>query len=153
MRHKEKHGMSFSPEYRTWADMLNRCYNTNIKNYAKYGARGISVCDEWRNSFAAFYADVGDRPYPSATIDRIDTHGNYTPENCRWASKITQSRNQRIRRTNGSGYTGVRWLNKNQKWQARITVDGKDSHIGNFPYLMDAVRARKQAEVELWDAR
>ena len=81
--------------YATLAKMRYRCNNPNFPDYKFYGARGISVCDEWTISFKAFVLDMGDRP-DKYTLDRIDNDGNYEPSNCRWASRLTQSQNTRI---------------------------------------------------------
>lgn len=87
-----KHGMSKSPEFNTWARMLARCSNPNAQDFRYYGGRGISVADRWKD-FASFFADVGPRPSPGHSIDRIDTNGNYEPGNVRWATKETQAGN------------------------------------------------------------
>lgn len=76
--------------------MINRCENLNSKDYKNYGARGISVCPEWRNSFESFYRWALENGYAdNLTIDRIDNNGNYEPSNCRWVDIKTQSRNTR----------------------------------------------------------
>lgn len=84
------------PEYGVWCRMIDRCYNPNIPSFSNYGGRGIIVCERWRHDFAAFLADVGPRPSPAHSIDRIDNDGNYEPGNVRWATKHQQMRNTRF---------------------------------------------------------
>lgn len=83
------------PLWSIYRGMLRRCYNKNAHNYRFYGARGITVCDSWRENFWSFVSDVGVRPTPKHTIDRIDPNGDYEPSNCRWADQITQLGNIR----------------------------------------------------------
>lgn len=92
----ETHGMSSTPEYRTWASMVARCRYESATGYEDYGGRGISVCAEWEHSFEAFYQDMGPRPSPGHSLDRYpDVNGNYEPNNVRWASASDQARNKR----------------------------------------------------------
>lgn len=86
-----------TPEYRCWSHMIGRCENPTDKAFENYGGRGISVCARWRESFEAFYEDMGPRP-DGCSIDRIDVNGNYEPGNCRWATDYTQARNRRNNR-------------------------------------------------------
>lgn len=91
------HGMSYSPEYRCWAKMKERCLNPNNKDWPLYGGRGIQVCEQWRGSFEAFYAYMGPRP-DGHSIDRINADGNYEPGNVRWSDDYTQAQNKRVMR-------------------------------------------------------
>lgn len=92
------HGKWRSPEYHTWGDIKQRCHNPACKDYAAYGGRGITVCQEWRESFDVFFADMGPRPSDSHSIDRINNDGHYEPSNCRWATAAQQNRNHRRNR-------------------------------------------------------
>jgi hypothetical protein len=86
-----------TPEYRTWIQIRRRCQNPESMNFAEYGARGVQVCVRWE-SFGVFLADVGRRPSPKHSLDRVDPNGNYEPENCRWATSKIQQRNRRNNR-------------------------------------------------------
>lgn len=89
-----KHGMHGTSTWQSWISMRNRCYNKNQKGYADYGAKGVVVCERWRNSFVDFIVDMGKRP-EGMTLDRINPFGNYEPSNCRWATPLMQSNNRR----------------------------------------------------------
>lgn len=97
-RHGESVKSAPSPEYYSWTAMKSRCLNPNAAKFDIYGGRGISVCDRWANSFEAFLADMGRRPSPKHTLDRIDGDGNYEPGNCRWATPSEQNKNRNMSR-------------------------------------------------------
>lgn len=96
--HGDTKGRELTTEYRAWCKMKERCYNQRNNQYPNYGGRGIRVCDRWRDSFAAFLEDMGRKPSKSHSMDRIDSDGDYGPDNCRWADHITQQNNRRNNR-------------------------------------------------------
>src|SRR5262249_12976978 len=87
------HGLSRSRAYKCWEHMKQRCFNPHTDSYPDYGGRGITICARWLR-FENFYVDMGDPP-PGMSLDRINPNGNYTPENCRWASWSVQNFNRR----------------------------------------------------------
>jgi hypothetical protein len=141
-----KHGGWNKSSYNTWRAMLRRCNNPKDKDYKKYGAVGIKVCQQW-NDYLQFEKDMGE-PAGSETLDRINPYGDYSPENCRWASLPTQARNVRVRENNKSGHTGVHMRYK--KWYGEITANKKKFYSAACNTIEEAIAARKELERIHW---
>ena len=102
----KKHGLKKHPLYNLWVGIRARCNNQKHKSYKNYGGRGIKICERW-NNFESFISDMGDRPSPEHSIDRINNNGDYCPENCKWSTQKEQGRNMRknvIINYNGKDY-------------------------------------------------
>lgn len=96
LKHGATVGGVWALEYRSYQKMKERCLNSNHKHYSNYGGRGVIICQRWLDGFDNFLSDMGSKPTPSHTLDRINTYGNYEPENCRWATRKEQNQNSRI---------------------------------------------------------
>jgi hypothetical protein len=123
-----KHGgarkkVPHEPEYEAYHSMMQRCYTVTSKAFCNYGERGISVCDRWRESYANFRSDMGPRPSPKHSLDRIDNSGNYEPRNCRWATNTEQNRNKRGVVLNGNSVKTIRLLAKSGLGNSAIARD------------------------------
>lgn len=129
-------GGKTTPEYRSWQAMRERCLYESHKHYSRYGGRGISVCDSWRESFSAFLSDMGKKPTPKHTLERINNDGNYEPSNCRWATYAEQRANQALRRGKSSAHLGIHFDKDSGKWRA-ITR----ANLGRFDTEEEAKRA------------
>jgi len=106
------HGLSHingktMPEYQAWSGLIQRCENPKNKRFHDYGGRGIKVCERWRISFADFFADMGLKPSPKHSIDRINNDGNYESGNCRWATDAEQRSNKRSIRPRTTRHNGI----------------------------------------------
>lgn len=134
------------PLYVTWSNMLSRCNNENAVGYENYGGRGIKVCAEWHH-FANFAADMGPKPHPDLTIERVDNSLGYGPTNCRWATRSEQCFNGRQFKTNTTGATGV--VKDSARFHARFDFERTRYDIGYFDTVEEASAAR-DAFVELF---
>lgn len=142
LRHKNgaTHDRSSHPLYKTWNSIKYRCYNKNEKRYADYGGRGIKMCDRWLESFDNFYEDMGDKPTPKHSLDRIDVNGNYEPSNCRWADTFTQAQNTRLETNSKTKIKNI-ILYYDDVYLCRITRKGKERRYLTKK-LDDAIKVR-----------
>lgn len=124
-RHGYKTAGKYSSEYSIWMNMRARCRNPKNNRYHLYGARGISVCQRWEVDFLNFLEDMGRRPSTDHSIDRIDNNGNYTPDNCRWATRSEQARNTRSSRF--LEFKGRRLTLT--EWAQEIGMDRRSLHL------------------------
>lgn len=147
--HKEtitKHGGWNKSSYNTWRAMIRRCDNPLDKDYHRYGAKGINVCGRWKD-YSNFVLDMGE-PGEGETLDRVDGKNGYFKENCRWASGHIQAVNSF--RPNKTGYRGVGYHKRYNKWIANITTHGKRVYSSMCSSLEEAISARKELEITYW---
>jgi len=136
------HGMAGKhPLYDTWLNIRRRCNSEENPAYKYYGGRGIKVCDRW-NNFENFLSDMGERP-SGTSIDRVNNDGNYSPENCRWATKEEQMNNVRKKKNNKTGITGV-YVSA----AGRYIVKFRQKYIGTTEDFFEACCLRKSAEAK-----
>lgn len=102
-------GRAMTPEFRSWRSMRRRCRDKKAVNWERYGARGITVCPEWENSFATFLKDMGPKPSPKHQIDRIRNNEGYAPSNCKWSTVLEQAQNRRPHRTRAQILAGFQY--------------------------------------------
>ena len=141
------HGICSNKFYKTWNNMIQRCTNPNHKNYKDYGARGITVCEEWLD--VVKFITWADKTYIKGyTLDRIDNDKGYSPENCRWADASTQAVNQRKMKNNTSGFVGITWNKNNKNWRVTIQLNKDKVNLGSFKILEEAVQARDNYIIE-----
>lgn len=138
-----KHGLSNDPIYDCWIALKARCTKQNHPMYKYYGARGITVCDRWTNSFINFLNDMGHKPTPNHTIERIDVNKGYEPINCKWVT-VQQ---QQINKTNNNPFPGVHYERHGRKcWHTDITIKHVKHYLGRFNTAEEAYVVRKEAE-------
>ena len=140
-----KHGFSRTRIYKEWQSMLARCYRKTHTSYKKYGAKGVTVCDEWKNNFMPFCNWAYANGYnDTLTLDRIDSSKGYFPDNCRWATYSEQNSHLAMLKTNKSGYIGVSWSKLGKGWLCVISINNKSHRIGIYKTQKEAVDARNK---------
>jgi len=143
------HGESTTRLYLIWQDMVRRCHQATNNSYYLYGAKGISVCDEWRTSYITFRDWARGSGYnDTLTIDRKNPRGNYEPSNCRWATQRQQAWNRRQARRKHTPFVGILSISPG-RWQARIRENNRTVQIGTFATQIEAALAYDKAAFEL----
>lgn len=143
------HGLSSNKFYSTWLSMRGRCINPKDRGYKDYGARGITVCEEWLNvsNFIA-WCEMTHPNIEGYTLDRIDNDKGYSPDNCTWSDKTTQAINQRMQKNNTSGFVGITWHTFSNRWMVRVNINRQRVNIGYFKTIEEAVQARDNYIIE-----
>ena len=128
--------------YHVWDTMYQRCLNPNSSGYSKYGAKGITLCDEWKDPYHFMGWALLNGYRDGLTIERVDFTSNYCSKNCKWIPAEYQAQNRGKSVKNTSGFVGVNWHADKECWIARVTIKGKRIEIGKYNSAKEAHLAR-----------
>lgn len=140
---RKTHGDAGSKLYKVYYTLVARCHTPTSSCFHKYGAKGITVCPEWRESYEAFKEWALNNGYkPGLTVDRKNNLLGYSPDNCRFTTPTNQAINRGRAINNTSGYKGVSFNKSKGRWVSRINVKNKRLEIGSYPTAEEAYAAR-----------
>ena len=142
IKDRKNYGLSETKEYHTWEAMKQRCLNKKHPGYKDYGGRGIKICDRWLE-FENFLKDMGIAK-KGLSLDRINNDGNYEPSNCRWADVYEQAINQRLQKTNTTGYRGMGYREDRNKWYIKLYRNKK------VAFSKNAIETKDEA-IKIWN--
>ena len=148
---QQTHGLRKDKSYVRWGNMKRRCYDTSHASYARYGGRGITVCEEWVEDFATYVKYINSLPnanVDSYTIDRIKNDEGYKPNNLRWASPETQAANKSIYVPTKSGIKGVVKSSKTKNFEVFVTHDGIKHYLGSVRDKEEGLAIRQKYIIE-----
>lgn len=149
------HGESNTVLYGVWHGIKQRCSNPKHKHYENYGGRGIKIeYEPWETDYAEFSSWAKDNGYKKGlTLERLDNNKGYSPDNCIWATRKIQNRNQRVRKDNNTGIRGVSWDKDIKMFSVSLNCNNKLMYLDHFNTIEEAAEARKQAELKYWNER
>lgn len=143
------HGLSNHPLYGTHKMMINRCQNTEASDYYRYGEIGVTVSDEWSEpdgkGFLNFISDMGERPTPKHSVDRINNKKGYSKENCKWSDKTVQQVNKKR-----TIQPGIYKTKNGSRWCAKVFTNGSNVVLGTFDTYSEALSVRRAAELKYY---
>jgi len=149
-KRKTTHGLSNHPLYNVWNSMKARCYNIKNTYYARYGGRGITICDRWLESISNFIEDMEEGYQKGLELDRTDNDQGYSKENCRWVTPQQNSMNRGSFKNSSSKYKGVSWNTNIGKWVAQIGKNSKQHSLGLFTCEEEAALAYNKAASDMF---
>jgi len=152
LTHGESSKATVTTEYKAWASMISRCYNPKCPSYKYYGAKGITVCDEWRNSYECFLKDMGRKPTPKHSNDRIDSKKNYEKSNCKWSTDKEQQYNrgsnhliEHLGEVKPLGMWAEIYKTDRRQFRYRLKMCDWNMDVMNFRYYNDTLQLKEPA--------